>query len=115
MKKIAALGLAAVMATTATLAVTASADAKPYWPHPPFFPQHNFYPHNNFHNNNGFFFGFSFGPQFAQPYRYQYAGNLHVQWCASHYRTYNPYSNTFFIKKGVPAVCVSPYSSRWNW
>ncbi len=25
------------------------------------------------------------------------------------YRTYNPGTNTFFIRKGVPAVCVSPY------
>ncbi|HVY20861.1 MAG TPA: BA14K family protein [Bauldia sp.] len=105
MKKIAALGLAAAMAATATLAVTASADAKTFWPGGPFFPHHNFYPHHN----NGFFFGFSFGPQFGQPYPYRFAGNLHVQWCASHYKTYNPYTNTFFIKKGVPAVCYSPY------
>lgn len=112
MKKIAALGLAAVMAATATLAVTASADAKPYWPHPPYFPQHNYHQHNGFYLSTPFFFGFSFGPQYQRPYYSQYSGgSLHVQWCASHYKTYNPYTNTFFIKKGVPAVCRSPY---WN-
>jgi hypothetical protein len=113
MKKIAALGLATAMAATAALAVTSTADAKPNWPYPPFpMHQHHYYPHNN-----GFFLGFSFGPQFGQPYYggypYRYAGssNLHVQWCASHYKTYNPYTNTFFIRKGVPATCRSPY---WN-
>jgi hypothetical protein len=108
MKKFAALGAAAVVAISATAALTASADAKPYWPHPPFPMHHQMHPHN------GFFFGFSFGPQYAPgPYPYRYAGNLHVQWCASHYRTYNPYTNTYFKKKGVPAVCVSPYSGNW--
>ncbi|MEJ0013357.1 MAG: BA14K family protein [Bauldia sp.] len=111
MKKIAALGLAVAMAATATLAVTASADAKPYWPHPGYFPHQNFHPHNGFYLSTPFFFGFSFGPQYQRPYypRYAGGGNLHVQWCASHYKTYNPYTNTFFIKKGVPATCYSPY------
>jgi hypothetical protein len=108
MKKTATLGIAAAIAATATLAVAGSADAKPYWPNQPY-PMHHAHPHN------GFFFGFSFGPRFVQPYPYRFAGNLHVQWCASHYKTYNPYTNTFFVKKGVPAVCVSPYSSNWNW
>ena len=106
-----------MLAVTATVAVTSDASAKQkYWPQP--FPMHH---HNFNHYNNGsgfffstpFFFGLQFGPQYQQYPRF--AGNPHIQWCASHYKTYNPYTNTFFIKKGVPAVCVSPYSSNWRW
>jgi hypothetical protein len=114
MKKIAALGAAVALAATATLAVTGDASAKPYWPHQSYSMHHNYNPGPGFFFSAPFFFGLQFGPQYQQYPRF--AGNLHVQWCASRYRTYNPYTNTFFIKKGVPAVCVSPYSAaRWNW
>jgi hypothetical protein len=111
MKKLAAVTLAAAMAVTGSLAITGAADAKPYWPHPPFFPHNNFYPHPYPQPAPGFYFsvpgfGFSIGPQYP---RYRFAGNLHVQWCLARYKTYNPYTNTYFIKKGVPAVCYSPY------
>lgn len=33
----------------------------------------------------------------------------HVAWCFDHYRTYNPATNTYFRRPGVPAVCYSPY------
>ncbi len=110
MKKIAALGLATAMAVAATAAST-DAFAMPYWQNGP-------YPmmHHHHHNQSGlffatpFFFGFSFGPRYSlMAPQYSFAGNPHVQWCLAHYRTYNPSTNTFFIKKGVPAVCVSPF------
>ncbi len=42
------------------------------------------------------------------PPRY-YRANPHVTWCSHRYRTYNPATNTYFRKPGVPAVCYSPY------
>jgi hypothetical protein len=110
MKKIAALGAVAAIALTATVAATAGADAKQWHP---MYPQHHYYPqpHGGIYFSMPFF-GMQIGPRY--PYRYHSsARSLHVQWCASHYKTYNPYTNTFFIKKGVPAVCVSPYSQGW--
>jgi BA14K-like protein len=110
MNKIAALGLAATMAAGAMM-VSGQASAD-YWPH----PMHHH--HSNFYFGSPFFFGFSVGPQFRymDPYPRYYGysnygySDLHVQWCLGRYRTYNPATNTFFIKKGVPAVCVSPYT-----
>jgi hypothetical protein len=38
-----------------------------------------------------------------------YAGtNPHVAWCMR-YRTYNPATNTYFVRRGVAKACVSPY------
>ena len=112
MKKIAALGLAAAMAVGA-LSVSGAASAKPWPPHPPYPMHHNWHPHSNFYVGTPFFLGFSFGPQYryVRPYpNYSVSySNLHVEWCLNRYRTYNPATNTFFIRKGVPAVCVSPY------
>jgi hypothetical protein len=108
MKKIAAFGLAAAMALAAT-AASSDAFANPHWPQP--FPpmmmhHHHHHPHGNYlYFSTPFFFGFSFGPQYPHLYV-----SRHVQWCLDHYRTYNPATNLFFIKKGVPAVCISPFS-----
>ena len=79
--------------------------------------------HHRIHRGATFFFstpllfGFGFGPQL---YPYQtyyplqtystYSTSPHVEWCLNQYRTYNPSTNLFFIKKGVPAACVSPFS-----
>ena len=41
-------------------------------------------------------------PAYAMP-----AG--HTQWCASRYRTYRAYDNTYAPRVGVRAQCVSPY------
>lgn len=48
------------------------------------------------------------------PQRYHYSGyyrgyDPHVAWCLNRYRTYNPATNTYFARPGVPAVCYSPY------
>lgn len=111
MNKILALGLAAAVATATVTAVSSEASANPYWmmhPH----PQMMYHPHSYFGFGGApFFFGFPLGRQFAPyPYpNYAYYNNPHVTWCLQHYRTYNPSTNTFFIKKGVPAVCVAPF------
>ena len=123
MKKIVAFGLCALVAAGAMTAVSGSASAKPMWmyqQHPPMmFYQHHHrrHPSATFYFSTPLLFGFSFGPQLYsyqtyQPlYPYQaYSMNPHVDWCLTHYRTYNPATNLFFVKKGVPAVCVSPFS-----
>lgn len=38
------------------------------------------------------------------------APNPHVDWCRAHYRSYNPYDNTFQPHYGPRAYCLSPYS-----
>ena len=69
---------------------------------------------NNFggFNDFGFFPNVGVIPDYVEPYPYYpyYLSNPHIAWCLAHYRTYNPATNTFFIRRGVPAVCVSPYS-----
>jgi hypothetical protein len=42
-------------------------------------------------------------------YRHYSGYSPHVAWCVSHYRTYNPATNTYFRARGVAAVCYSPY------
>ena len=42
-------------------------------------------------------------------YRHYSGYSPHAAWCASHYRTYNPATNTYYRRAGVPAVCYSPY------
>ncbi len=109
-KKIVALATAATIAAGIAIATTGEAAAHPG-------------------SGPNFSFGFSFGgPGYYHPgpyaYPYMYRPYLHprpllrsnirwskhVQWCSWRYKTYNPATNTFFIRKGVPAVCVSPYS-----
>ena len=34
--------------------------------------------------------------------------NEHVAWCSARYRTYNPATDSYFIRRGVPARCISP-------
>lgn len=37
------------------------------------------------------------------------APDPHVEWCLSHYRTYDPYDNTFQPYRGPRVICRSPY------
>ncbi len=57
---------------------------------------------------DGYYYGY---PPPYRPYHHRYYGRYspHVAWCLDHYRTYNPATNTYFRKRGVPAVCYSPY------
>ena len=75
-------------------------------------------------------FGLGFGAAFVNPfwgpYYYSYYApppfapappmiypqtnwSAHVAWCQNRYRTYNPATNTYFARPGVPAVCRSPF------
>jgi hypothetical protein len=120
MKKTLSIALAASLAVSAIAVSAAPASAHPrYW-----------------HNNNGAAiaaFGAILGfaaiaaasqPRYDYDYGYGYYGygyppprrygyyrgySPHVSWCLSHYRTYNPATNTYFARAGVPAVCYSPY------
>ena len=73
-----------------------------------------------YHNNYGYYgpryYGGYYGPPPPRPYyrhrgykKHYYGGNAHVNWCLHRYKTYNPATNTYFRKPGVPAVCHSPY------
>ena len=75
------------------------------------------------HHRNGFSLEFQFGqPQvFYQPSHprpiYQprprqviQLTRAHVNWCYSRYRTYDHHSNSFVIRHGQRAYCVSPFS-----
>ena len=60
----------------------------------------------------GYRYGYGYGyppPPPRRYYRYYRGPSPHVSWCLSHYRTYNPATNTYFARPGVPAVCYSPY------
>jgi|SwirhisoilCB2_FD_contig_31_27954879_length_428_multi_9_in_0_out_0_1 hypothetical protein len=132
MKKVLALGLAAAMAATTVGVTVEAASAQPKW-------QNNGggnWDYKRHHHNGGYWrggnfiapfllggaigyglgqsyypngYGYGYDYDYGYAPSYGYGGNAHVQWCASHYRTYNPATNTFFVRPGVPRVCVSPY------
>ena len=73
------------------------------------------------HQQNGFSLQFQFGqpnvyyePRYPRQLRRHRpiinVTQAHVQWCYSRYRTYNHHSNSFVIRHGQRAYCVSPYS-----
>ena len=73
--------------------------------------------HRPRHHQNGFSLEFQFGqPQVYYPrpvYRPRpviQISQAHVQWCYNRYRTYDHRSNSFVIRHGQRAYCVSPYS-----
>ena len=100
MKKLIALSLAAVVAVTsigATITI-ASAHGRDNW---------HERMHRDYDQSRGRPFGYV-GPFFIEP-NTDYQSDPHLAWCLAHYKTYNPATNRFFIKRGVSAVCVSPY------
>jgi BA14K-like protein len=131
MKRALALGLAALVA--ASSAAVTTAEAQPGWKNGGWNQGYNYkkrYNKNYYKNYNnynpvapflfGSIVGLAIGSALAPPpppYPYPYPaygpdygyGSPHVQWCLSHYRTYNPQTNTYFVRVGVPAVCISPY------
>ena len=128
MKKLIALSLAAVVAATSVVATMTSASANDRddwrrhspssqeWRHPSpiIHRDHNWW-RGRPGGYTGPFFGSMWGvepydvePYYIEPYPY-YGSDAHIAWCLAHYKTYNPATNTFFIGRGVPAVCVSPY------
>src|SRR5665213_2182125 len=115
MKTILALGLAAAVATGAVTAVSSSASANPPGPPPgpPPWMLHHHHSHPYWWGGAPFFFGFGVGPGYDEPYSNYAYNNPHVTWCMQHYRTYNPATNTFFIRPGVPVQCVAPFDDRY--
>jgi len=119
MKKIAALALAGLMGASALAVSAGSAAADPPWQH----HQNQNWNHNwNHHHNNWnhgpgwgwggpFLLGLGVGTLYSNSYDYGYGGSWgdHVRWCETHYRTYNPRTDTFYIRAGVPARCVAPF------
>jgi hypothetical protein len=110
MKKIATVALAGLMGVSA-LAMTAGTAAA----HP-----QGQWPHHDHHWNHGpgwgwgwgapFVLGLGVGTLYGNNYDYSYRyGDDHVRWCEAHYRTYNPRTDTFFVRPGVPARCVAPF------
>ena len=87
-----------------------------------YYDQHGrFYQHRPQHRQNGFSLEFQFGqpPVFHQPrhpravYRQRpviHISQAHVNWCYNRYRTYDHRSNSFVIRHGQRAYCVSPFS-----
>lgn len=80
-------------------------------PHYPYYPYYN--------SGIPFVFGLALGATLAQPYYAEpvYAGySPHQLWCLRAYpNTYNPRTNTYYVRPGVIAVCVSPYSNPVNY
>ncbi len=72
-------------------------------------------------HHNGFTFSYQFGNSgiFIEPHRPRiihrprpvvHLTQAHVNWCYDRYRTYDHRSNSFVIRHGQRAYCVSPYS-----
>ncbi len=121
MKKLLAMTLAVALAVTTVAATTTTADARHRdwgWPFAAgallgfglgysVHPRRHYYAHPRRVYPRAYYYA---EPQRYYPARAYRLGNAHVDWCSWRYRTYNPATNTFFIRRGVPAVCVSPYS-----
>src|SRR5262245_34717158 len=56
---------------------------------------------------NGYYPGYSDGRYY--PRRYYRAGNGHVRWCYSRYRSYRAWDNTYQPYNGPRRQCYSPY------
>ena len=109
------------------------------WPHPSGSIPHpsgngpNSWPHNNGHQSwnhdnrphrwnrprfygggpGPYYYDYNYGDDYYDGYydypSYPVDDDAHVRWCASHYRTYNPATDLFFIRRGVPARCIAPF------
>src|SRR5262249_18747699 len=130
MKKILAAGVAALIAIGAAGVTTTAVSAKDWngpndWKGQKWKGNNNWDGHHRRHGGGnwgwglgGFALGYGrgalSGPYYGgydRPYYGggYYSGDAHVQWCLDRYRSYNPRTNTFFVRPGVERVCVSPY------
>ncbi len=127
MKKIIALGLAAAVSVGSLAAVTSTASAAQDWQKKSWNKNwngnkwsnnnNNWKWRNRYHGGSGWVAPFVFGSvlgyglgSYNQPYYGSgYGADSHVEWCMDRYRTYNPATNTYFIRRGVQAVCHSPF------
>jgi hypothetical protein len=124
MKKLLALGLAATLATASVAATAGAALAQPKggpgwndnW------KKNNWRWHRGHRGYDGGFLlpfvlggaiGYGLSQSYPGPYYddydYAYGDDARDAWCAAHFRTYNPVTNTYWVRPGVPRVCVPPY------
>jgi hypothetical protein len=98
MKRLIVLSLAALVAATAVGTTMTGASAAPIVS----------YPSNNKAPPflSGAVLWWLLQPSY-KPLHPNASGNPHVQWCRTHYRTYNPATDKFYVKRGVLAGCVS--------
>lgn len=106
-RKLAALGLASALALTAvTAATTDTASARVRvgvtlgfgWPG---YAPYGYYPYRPYYHP----YRYAYYPRpYYRPYAYV-GGSTHVQRCLARYRTYNPATDTYFVRPGVPARC----------
>jgi len=92
---------------------------KPHYGNYPYKPPFQKYvkvpKHHHHFNPAPFIFGFALGAIVSNAYAYDYGLTPHQLWCLKAYpNTYNPATNLYYIKPGVVAVCVSPYSSGFH-
>jgi hypothetical protein len=67
------------------------------------------YGYGNNYGNGGYNGGYNNGYQ--QPYRDGKYSQQHVSWCQNHWKSYDPYNNTYQPYKGPRQQCYSPYYS----
>lgn len=113
MKKAIALALAAAVAAGSFAAATGSASADPYPPQhwKKKAPWHGPRPYGGWVGPFlfGSMLGYGVGTYYGSAPYYGSGYDAHVAWCLDRYRTYNPRTNMYFLKRGVPAVCHSPF------
>jgi BA14K-like protein len=114
----------AAFATFAGLAASAPAQAqeRPYYGETDIIDVGGFYDDEGYrpryyrprYHQNGFSLEFQFGqPRYYYQHRPRPVIRLtqaHVNWCYNRYRTYDHRSNSFVIRHGQRAYCISPYS-----
>jgi hypothetical protein len=118
--------MAALVAVTA---LAGAADAKPkYWKknwdwkkHHPHIVHHGprpnfgyYYPRPYYYDPGpaivaGSVLGILGGLALSHSYPAYSGPTSHRAWCEWRYKTYNPATDTYFIRPGVPAACHSPY------
>ncbi len=53
--------------------------------------------------------GAAIANSYDRPYYRTGGPRSHVAWCEWRYKTYNPATDTYYARPGVPAYCHSPY------
>jgi hypothetical protein len=113
-KKLAILGLAAVLALPAVMVAPQPAEARARvgvnigigfgWPgYVPYYPRYRYSPYRYYPAYVPRYVPRAYYPY--APYRYRVIGGTHVQRCMARYKTYNPRTDMFYARPGVLAKC----------
>lgn len=109
MRKLFAVGLAALIGAgaIATTAGEAAAKSAPYpYGYDDYYRGHH--PPLAYLYFGTPIFGFGIRTPHLFHWHHRHEWREHVAWCTSRYRTYNPTTDTYFVRRGVAARCVSP-------